>query len=436
MGQQLDPKLLIGVCLVVAVVLVVGLGLLAAVAGFASQKKSGCAGDTSASVAPVALNGLVGLPVKAASSDSPDSDSAGSGGSVATVDSIEGIKIPYKNTKLGLEEHLTETKPKHYVGPDSKPLTFAGAGAYAPHTTDQEHWYFNEYWPTGGAGWEKIPHKKLLITSKETGKSVVVSAEEAGPAASVTARDGIGAGAPPEVFAALGLKDKGAAYDKSPKSDKNRITVAFVKDQKGATLGPADGSGGSDSGGDGCAPQNDEDGGEAVSADFIKKIIFRDRRRIKPTALVLHYTAGAPDVNTTISALKSNSACGSGGCSVQMTIDGDGKIYQLMNPLTSQGAHAACINDKAIGIEIGGTGESQLLGNEKQFQAVVAASVTILKKYDIQFEEDAAGKKGLLSHTEVGEKSCSASRKYSKPDPGQRYMEKVRSAVKEQMGSQ
>lgn len=168
-------------------------------------------------------------------------DTAGSVscGNIETVDKLEGTSPPYENTKLGHEDHLTDTHPTHFEGPDSDPLKFVGAGAYAPHTTDQEHWYFNEYWPlANNYSYEKFAHKKLLIQSKETDKCVVVSVEEAGPATWVTDRDGIGSGAPPEVFRALGLKNLEAAYDKDPKSDKNRITAKFVKDQKDTPLGP------------------------------------------------------------------------------------------------------------------------------------------------------------------------------------------------------
>lgn len=188
------------------------------------------------------LIGVVGSFASIGGGGKGNEDTAGSVscGSIETVDKLEGTNVPYENTKLGHEDHLTDVHPKHYEGPDSDPLRFAGGGgAYAPHTTDQEHWYFNEYWPLAdNYSYEKFAHKKLLIQSKETDKCVVVSIEEAGPAAWVTADHGIGSGAPPEVFGALGLKNLDAAYDNNPKSDKNRISVKFVKDQKNTPLGP------------------------------------------------------------------------------------------------------------------------------------------------------------------------------------------------------
>ena len=155
-------------------------------------------------------------------------------GSVDTVDSINGLKIPYADTKLGHEGHLDDVHPEHCHGPDADPLVFAGGpGAYPPHTSEQERWYFNEYWPSAS-----FAHKKLLVTSKQTKKQVVVSIEEVGPAAFVTTRDGIGAGAPPEVGHALGFSSLDAGYDGNPQSDNNRITVQFVKDQANTPLGP------------------------------------------------------------------------------------------------------------------------------------------------------------------------------------------------------
>lgn len=180
-----------------------------------------------------AMLGLIAAVSALAGTGSGSSSNAAVAGSVEGVDSLSGLKIPYPNTKLGHEEHLDDVHPKHCTGPDANPLTFAGGGgAYPPHSSEQERWYFNEYWPSAS-----FAHKKLIITSKQTKKQVVVSIEEVGPAAFVTSRDGVGAGAPPEVFHALGLNNLDAGYDGNPSSDANRITIQFAKDQN-APLGP------------------------------------------------------------------------------------------------------------------------------------------------------------------------------------------------------
>ncbi len=341
----------------------------------------------------------------------------GGSSSIETVDSIDGATIPYPNTRIGVERHLVAglTGP-HYNGPDSKPLDEEpGGGAYQPYTPEEERWFFNEAWPNA-----KASHKKVLITSKKTGKSVVAIVLEYGPAGWVTQQRGVGAGGSPELLRALGA-DIG-----NGETENNRIDVAFVKDQANTPLGPTDGSGGSSNAS--CAPSADS-GGDI--ADFIKKISFHDSRRITPTALVLHFTADKdPSAEATIRDLKSNKECGAQGCGVQLTIDGQGKIYQLVDPLNTKMPHALGVNDKAIGIEIGGANEQQLLANEQQFQGVVKAVVAILKKYNIPLDGDAKNKRGLLSHQDVGNAFGYPGQR---DDPGETYMKKVRDAVRGQL---
>lgn len=156
-----------------------------------------------------------------------------------------------RGEKLGHEEHLTETRPKHYCGKDSGDCNaLAGGGAFAPHTTEQERYYFNTRW--GGWIWhhggsitldnkkgarearKKVKHAKLIITSTESDKSMVVSAEESGPAVWVTDRDGVLYGAPPEVYGYMKTSDP---YTGNPRDGKGKIEVKFAQDQK-VKLGP------------------------------------------------------------------------------------------------------------------------------------------------------------------------------------------------------
>lgn len=160
--------------------------------------------------------------------------------------------LPVKRgEKLGHEEHLTNTHPKHYCGKDSGNCSaFAGGGAFAPHTTEQERYYFNTRW--GGWIWhhggsisldnkkgarearKKVKHAKLIITSAESGRSMVVSAEESGPAVWVTDRDGVLYGAPPEVYGYLKTSNP---YTGNPNDGKGKIEVKFAQDQN-VKLGP------------------------------------------------------------------------------------------------------------------------------------------------------------------------------------------------------
>jgi hypothetical protein len=182
--------------------------------------------------------------------DSPNVSTTTCGQTVESL--IPGVSMYSKGGKLGREQHLPT--PGHYIGADSKPTAFAaggGAGAFAPHTTEQERWYITSQWPyarfttrgvigiPGSQAREirkKIAHSRLVIRSVETGKTMVVSVEEAGPAGSVSARHGINYGGPPEVYHYLGFKTE--PYDNNPSSNHGRIEVlGFAKDQK-TKLGP------------------------------------------------------------------------------------------------------------------------------------------------------------------------------------------------------
>jgi hypothetical protein len=170
---------------------------------------------------------------------------------------LPGFTMVPSDGKLGFEKHLTKVKGGHYSGPESNTarVGFEGAGAFSPHTQDQERWYVNSQW--GGWDWtptlyHKVPvldhskkgkkardlvaHSKLIVTSVETGKTVIASAEESGPALWVTKRDGISFGGPPEVYKALGISDP---YSGNPNDKKGRVKVQFVApaEQKSAKLG-------------------------------------------------------------------------------------------------------------------------------------------------------------------------------------------------------
>jgi hypothetical protein len=174
------------------------------------------------------------------------------GTSIPTV--LEGYDLlPTQTGKLGYEEHLNTTDA-HYCGADSGgSCNQIGNGSFYPRSSQQERWYFNTLW--GGWDWEPtrdkrapipltgqrdrearatIPHKKLILTSKETGRSIVVSAEESGPALWVAERDGIWYGAPPEVYNYLGTS---SPYTGNPSDGKGLVTVGFAEDQN-INLGP------------------------------------------------------------------------------------------------------------------------------------------------------------------------------------------------------
>lgn len=186
---------------------------------------------------------------------------------------IDGFQILPKpaGEKLGSEQHLIGVEggmSNHYCGKNSaceggcpceincenfacNPKTKEpGAGAAGTHTADEEHWYFNTQWETfvwhpngdisintskqAQQARKKLWHSRLIITSIETGKSVVVSAEESGPNVYVTRRDGVQYGAPPEVRKYLGISNP---YTGNPKDGKGKIKVGLAQDQN-IKLGP------------------------------------------------------------------------------------------------------------------------------------------------------------------------------------------------------
>ncbi len=125
---------------------------------------------------------------------------------------------------------------------------------------------------------------------------------------------------------------------------------------------------------------------------------------IDPTGVVLHWTAAdaSRSVDEFISDIQSNTSC-DGGCSVQFYVDGSGKVYQLVDPINTKTAHASGYNDCCIGIEIGGRGEADLLGNKVQMQSVINLTAYLVDKFNMQIEPDIFAKKGILSHHAISD---------------------------------
>jgi len=177
----------------------------------------------------------------------------------------DGLHLPGSTGLIGLEQHLYNSYPGDgYVPPSgSFPATglvgvpagyttytldngYAGLGAFAPHPSDlSEKYYINMRWPDGvdwsptqnhqppvvtdSATYAHYAHKKVLITAPSTGKALIASIEEAGPAL-WTGKD---AGAPPEVFVALGLYPRG-----DTQNDASTYTLNFEWADQDAPLGP------------------------------------------------------------------------------------------------------------------------------------------------------------------------------------------------------
>lgn len=115
---------------------------------------------------------------------------------------------------------------------------------------------------------------------------------------------------------------------------------------------------------------------------------------IEPKGITLHWWAGRSNgqgINALVDALRSNPTCGDGGCSTQIGITADGKVYQLTNKLTDLTYHAAGANSTTFGIEIEGLpqdfGREGIEKYPEKFEAVVATVKYLMEKYDIELDE-------------------------------------------------
>ena len=173
-----------------------------------------------------------------------------------------------------------------------------------------------------------------------------------------------------------------------------------------------------------------------------------------PTMIGLHYTEGNPQTpDDVVSALKDPGGlkgCNhiTHTCSVQLTIDPKGNVYQLTSSLDVVTENIINFNNADIGIEIMGADEQALLNNSTQFQAVVNTVVQLMKQYNIKMVEDFSNKSGLMGHIEADNwsqahlgnafkgiySSDTVKTTGSHQDPGLQYMSKVRAAVGPALG--
>lgn len=111
---------------------------------------------------------------------------------------------------------------------------------------------------------------------------------------------------------------------------------------------------------------------------------------ITPKGITLHWWgsgSGGRGISALVSALRGNSSCGPSGCSVQIGITADGKVYQMTKNLTDLTYHAVGANETTFGIEIEGGpsdfGQSGIAKYPKKFEAVVATVKYLIKTYSL-----------------------------------------------------
>lgn len=112
--------------------------------------------------------------------------------------------------------------------------------------------------------------------------------------------------------------------------------------------------------------------------------------QITPKGITLHWwgsSSAGQGISFLASALRGNDSCGASGCSVQIGITADGKIYQMTKNLTDLTYHATGGNETTFGIEIEGGpadfGQAGVTKYPAKFNAVVATVKYLVAKYNL-----------------------------------------------------
>lgn len=201
---------------------------------------------------------------------------------------------------------------------------------------------------------------------------------------------------------------------------------------------------------------NSGSSGSTAPSIIQQHIAWKTDETIKPTAILLHWTAaynGGPDaIKAFVTGAEGNMSTYNpdlkstdphpkvGHVTVQVAVMGNGNAYQLLPELNSFARHAKCANQWAIGIEIEGwnPGHAHYIGNnKKQYETVVKVVRELMAKYKIKAEsvvaEDGKSGRGIVSHAQVDKKCKWADGVYAgsgKTDVDQKYLDRVLADVK------
>lgn len=155
---------------------------------------------------------------------------------------------------------------------------------------------------------------------------------------------------------------------------------------------------------------------------------------IDPKMIVLHWTA-IPTLEGSFAAFKDpvlpnvrEEIAGAGNLNVSahFLVDRDGQIYRLM-PETVMARHVIGLNHVAIGVEnVGGTETTPL--TREQLKANIKLVKYLKSKYDIQYVIGHHEYANFEGHTLWKEKD--EGYRTTKYDPGEKFMKKIRAAVK------
>ena len=174
-----------------------------------------------------------------------------------------------------------------------------------------------------------------------------------------------------------------------------------------------------------------------LSLEYMKERygLEQEEPTIEPKMVVLHWTA-IPTLERSFEAFKNPvlpgartaiSGAGSLNVSTQFLVDRDGQIYRLM-PETLMGRHVIGLNHTAIGVEnVGGTKETPL--TEEQLEANIWLVRYLKSKYNIEYVIGHHEYTNFEGHDLWLEKD--AGYRTQKSDPGDDFMEKVRTATQD-----
>lgn len=154
------------------------------------------------------------------------------------------------------------------------------------------------------------------------------------------------------------------------------------------------------------------------------RVKYTFRGKIKPSCVVLHYTA----ISEYFKSLRTLEAR---NLTASIMIDTNGKAYQLVDVIEDRAAAATGTNDNCIQIEIVAKDTEELLKQPEQIQKVKDLVLELTTKYKIPLSnEKLEDLSGVFSHTQAKKKWGGSIFLNAKDfDPGEDYMELILNSI-------
>lgn len=154
------------------------------------------------------------------------------------------------------------------------------------------------------------------------------------------------------------------------------------------------------------------------------RVKYTFRGKIKPTCVVLHYTA-IPDYFNSLRTLEARNL------TATIMVDKDGKAYQLVDLLEDRAAAATGTNDNCIQIEIVAKDTAELFAQPIQTEKVKELVLELCKYYKIPLtNEFIESYSGIFSHSQAKKRWGGSIFLNAKDfDPGEEYMEHIITSI-------